>query len=359
VRVIMTIERMIVAGAGIIGLTCAWRLARCKIPVTVFDAREAGGEASWAGAGMLAPGGEMYVASPLTEMALSGLKMYPEFVEALREASGLAIDYQRCGAVELALDDREAEDLEQRATRQSAIGIRSESIRHAGSAAARFYPDDAVVNPRDVMAALRTACLRSGVSIHEHEPVMEVFPDGSGVQTTLASYRDDGVLIAAGAWSSGLTAGLKVPAPLPATTPVRGHLIAYKADAGMLGTILRHDHTYLLQRDSGSLIAGSSTERVGFDRAIDESVVRAIHTRASRLMPALAGMSPVECWNGFRPAIEGGIPAIGRIEGTGILTAFGHYRNGILLAPDTALRIEHSIVSASGGTDCPGPSGNR
>jgi glycine oxidase len=352
---IMTVELMIVAGAGIIGLSCAWRLARCKIPVTVFDAREAGGEASWAGAGMLAPGGEMEGASPLTEMALNSLKMYPEFVEALREASGLPIDYQRCGAVELALDDREAGDLERRAARQSAIGIRSESTRHAGSIAARFYPDDALVNPRDVIAALRTACLHSGVSIHEHEPVVEIFPDGSGVRTTRASYRDDGVLIAAGAWSSGLMPGLQ----LPATIPVRGHLIAYKADAGMLGTILRHDHTYMLQRDSGSLIAGSSTEHVGFDRTIDQSVVRAIHARASRLIPALAAMSPVECWNGFRPDIEGGIPAIGRIEGTAILTAFGHYRNGILLAPDTALRIERSVLTASAGTGCPGLSGNR
>jgi glycine oxidase len=334
----MTIELMIVAGAGIIGLSCAWQLAHCKIPVTVFDAGEAGGEASWAGAGMLAPGGEMVGASPLTEMGLSALKMYPDFVQALREASGLPIDFQRCGAVEIALDDREAEDLERRAGRQSAMGIRSESTRHAGSVAARFYPDDALVNPRDVMAALRIACLRCGVSIHEHEPVVEIFPDGSGVRTNLAGYRDDGVLIAAGAWSSCLAPGL------PTTTPVRGHLVAYHAKAGMLGTILRHDHTYLLQRDSGSLIAGSSTEHVGFDRTIDESVVRAIHARASRLMPALAGMSPVESWNGFRPGIEGGVPAIGRIEGTAMLTAFGHYRNGILLAPDTARRIEQSLT---------------
>src|SRR5580698_1524930 len=115
---------MIVVGAGIIGLSCAWRLARCKIPVTVFDAREAGAEASWAGAGMLAPGGEMDQASPLAEMSLRSLGMYPEFVEALREASGIPIDYQCRGAVELALDDREALELERRATRQSAMGIR-------------------------------------------------------------------------------------------------------------------------------------------------------------------------------------------------------------------------------------------
>ena len=333
---------MIVAGAGIIGLSCAWRLARCKIPVTVFDAREAGGEASWAGAGMLAPGGEMDEASPLTEMALASLACYPDFVAALREASGLPIDFQRCGALELALDDREAAELEQRAVRQATIGIRSESTRHDGSVAARFYPDDALVNPRDVMAALRTACLRSGISIHELEPVVEIFEDGSGVRTSLASYRGDGVLIAAGAWSADLVPRFA----LPKTIPVRGHLIAWRAEPGTLGTILRHGNTYLLQRDTGSLIAGSSTEHAGFNRTIDESVVQDIHTRASRLLPALGAMNPTERWIGFRPGIEGGIPAIGRIAGTRIWTAFGHYRNGILLAPDTARRIEESVTQS-------------
>jgi glycine oxidase len=337
---------MIIVGAGIIGLSCAWRLAHCKIPVTVFDAGAAGGEASWAGAGMLAPGGEMDCASPLTEMSVHSLAMYPGFVEALREDSGVAIDYQRCGALELAFDDREAAALERRAARQSTIGIPSESTRHAGAVAARFYPEDALVNPRDIMAALRTACLRKGVSIFEQEPVVGIFPDGTGVRTPRARYRGDGVLIAAGAWSSNVACGLAARFPILKSMPVRGHLIAWRGEAGMLGTILRHESTYLLQRDTGYLIAGASTEHVGFDRAIDESAVRIIHSRVSRLMPALAAMYPVERWNGFRPAIEGGIPAIGRLEGAAIWTAYGHYRNGILLAPDTARRIEESVTGA-------------
>jgi glycine oxidase len=339
----MTMETMIVTGAGIIGLACAWRLSLCKIPVTVFEAREAGGEASWAGAGMLAPGGEMDEVSPLTEMSLRSLAMYPDFVSALQDASGVPIDYQCCGAVELALNEREALELEQRAARQSALGIRSDAMHYAGSVAARFYPNDAIVNPRDIIAALRKACLDNAVSIHEQEPVVEILPDGSGVRTVRASYRDDGVLISAGAWSSELAPFLR----LPEATPVRGHLVAYPAGTGAIGTILRHRNTYLLQRRTGCIIAGSSTERVGFDRTIDESIVRDIHARASRLLPALAAMEPTERWNGFRPGIDGGIPVVGRIEGTRIWTAFGHYRNGILLAPDTARRIEESVLAPS------------
>src|SRR5947209_8647171 len=106
---------MIIAGAGIIGLACAWRLAQRGVPVTIFDGRESAAEASWAGAGMLAPGGELEEPSLLSSMALRSLEHYPGFVEELRSASDITIDYQRSGAMELAVTDAEARELELRA----------------------------------------------------------------------------------------------------------------------------------------------------------------------------------------------------------------------------------------------------
>lgn len=333
---------MIVVGAGIIGLSCAWRLAHRKIRVTVFDSGRAGREASWAGAGMLAPGGEFEGASPLLEMALASLARYPEFVGELRRESGVEIDYRQCGAIEIARDEDETNDLIRRAGWQSSLGIRSEAAHWPRAATARFYPDDAVVNPRDVVDALRLACVKVGVRLLEHEPVVEVFADGSGVRTARAVHRDAGVLIAAGAWSSLVAA----PFGLAVVTPVRGHLISFGAAPGMLETIVRHGNTYLLQRAHGAIIAGSSTEHAGFDRVIDKAITAGIHERASALLPELARMEPTENWIGFRPSIEGGMPLIGRIEGTAVWTAFGHYRNGILLAPETACRIEKSVVAS-------------
>jgi glycine oxidase len=240
--------------------------------------------------------------------------------------------------MELAFDEADAEDLGRRAALQLAMGIRSEATTH-GPYAARFFPDDALVDPRDVTAALRIACLRAGVSIREHERVIEV-PGEGGVRTPQGVYNDDAVLIAAGAWSSTL-----LPVGVPAAEPVRGHLIAYRTGQKLLGFILRHQNTYLVQRRAGAIIAGSSTEHVGFDRSIDEAIVADIHVRASRVLPALGSMTPAERWNGFRPGIAGGIPLIGRLPGTRIWTAFGHYRNGILLAPETALMLAESFTA--------------
>ncbi len=327
---------MIIVGAGIIGLSCAWRLAERGIRVRIFDARQAASEASWAGAGMLAPGGEIDGPSPLVAPALRSLRLWPGFVQQLEEESGVNIDYRRPGGMEVALDDAEASLLAEKATRQAALGIRSEAATFEGRAA-QFYPDDAMVNPRDITRALLIACRNRGVVLLEHEPVLAIDPTGTSVRTACGVYSDAGVLLTAGAWSSAL-----LP-EAPRSFPVRGHLISWSLPPGLLDPILRNGHTYLLQRNSGTLVAGVSAELVGFERAIDDVAVETIRQNAVRLLPVLGSLPPGDRWNGFRPGIDAGGPAIGRIAGTAVLTAFGHYRNGILLAPDTAEQISGLI----------------
>ena len=288
-----------IAGAGIIGLTCAWRLARRGWHVTIFDSREALHESSWAAAGMLAPGGEVESDTALAKMALRSLGMYPEFIRDLEEDSGLAVEYRRCGAIEVAFSESESATLTAKAERQAALGIRSEPCRYR-DLDARRYPDDAIVDPLSINDALIAACRQRGVAIREHEPVTEVLANGSGVRTARGKYESDRVLIAAGAWSSRLFPGL------PRSFPMRGHLLYFDMEAGLLTTIVRSGHTYVLQREAGGVVAGSSTEDAGFDRSVDSAVAEDIHKRAAKLVPALADVKPYDCWNGFRPATEYG-----------------------------------------------------
>ena len=106
--------------------------------------------------------------------------------------------------------------------------------------------------------------------------------------------------------------------------------------------MLRREHTYVLQRSSGFALAGSTEEDVGFDRSIDGAVCEQIHRRAAELWPALESARPSRRWIGFRPYAEA--PRIGRIANTNVWTAYGHFRNGILLTPLTAQRIAAEIT---------------
>lgn len=323
-----------IAGAGIIGLTCAWRLAQRGFPVTVFDSGDAVSEASWAAAGMLAPGGEFDSDAALAKMALRSLGMYPLFVRDLEEESGMSVEFRQCGGIEVAMDDSEIAALTGRAARQSAIGIASRACRYL-EWEGRSYPADCIVDPLSINEALLIACRQRGVVVREHEAVSEVLADG-GVRTALNVYPSDRVLIAAGAWSSALFPGL------PRVYPVRGHLLSFDMQPGLLPTIVRSGHTYILQRESGSVIAGSSTEDAGYDRTVDSAIVTDIHQRAAKLLPALADVTPMDSWNGLRPATDAG-PVIGRVGDTAVWTAYGHFRNGILLAPDTAQTIADQL----------------
>jgi len=78
---------VVVAGGGLIGLSISWRLAQQGFQVSLFEKSSIGREASWAGAGMLAPGGEFDPASPLLQLALESRRLYPDFVREIEQIS--------------------------------------------------------------------------------------------------------------------------------------------------------------------------------------------------------------------------------------------------------------------------------
>jgi len=136
------------------------------------------------------------------------------------------------------------------------------------------------------------------------------------------------------------------PYALARSFPMKGHLLGYRLPSGSLAATVRYDHTYVLQRWDGFTIAGSTTEDAGYDRIIDPQIVSEVAARAGALVPALAALQPESAWVGFRPATAAGAPHIGRVESSRLWLAYGHYRNGILLAPATCDRICQDISAA-------------
>jgi glycine/D-amino acid oxidase-like deaminating enzyme len=217
------------------------------------------------------------------------------------------------------------------------LGIRAE-VNDGGL----FYPDDALVDPRDVTRALRCACEKRGVQIREQTRVLAVRATGErvDVETSGGVLPGSAAVLAAGAWSGQIPIfGPGGRLAIPASFPVRGHLLGYALEPGSLGPILRHGHTYVMQRSSGFTIAGTSSEQVGFNRELDPQIVADIRARAEDLEPRLRKAAEPIAWLGFRPATEGFEPVIGRVGDTCLWLAYGHYRNGILLAPATAARM--------------------
>jgi glycine oxidase len=305
---------------------------------------------------MLAPGGEVGHDSPLAALAIESLAAYPGFVRELEGGEGQAIDFQRCGAIDLAYSDEEKQSLETRAEAQIRLGIRSRSvsfdeirtfwprIRTDGLVGGRFYPDDAIVNPREVVQALLGAAGQHNVQVRSGCAVQRISVSGDQVemQTEASTGSFDAAVIAAGAWSGSIpVAGVPT---LPSTKPVKGHLIGYNQPDLTCNTIIRYRHTYLLQRASGLLIAGASVQDVGFDRQIEPAIVDDLACQASFILPHLAETTISESWIGFRPGADA--LHLGTWHSPRLHLAYGHYRNGILLAPVTADRTATAVIAS-------------
>lgn len=322
---------VLIVGGGLIGSSIAWRLARLGVAVTVADAGNLGGEASSAGAGMLSPGAEAETASGGLELGVESLRLYPDFIRELHEDTGLAIEYRTTGCVMLG----DAGELAARKAAHRAAGLYVEDHPEG-----LFYPEDGLVVPPDLLAALRCAARKRGVSLVQERV------------ERLEATRHAAVVIAAGAWSGAIeVTHAGEPVALPPSIPVKGHLLAFDLEPGRLGPFRRRGPIYVLQRASGLVVAGSNEEHAGFDLSVDRQLCSTLHRQASELMPELAARSPTKMWAGFRPGLQPGAegrrsgPLMRRVEGTNVWLVYGHYRNGILLTPVTAARMTAGIAA--------------
>ena len=132
----------VIVGGGVIGLACAWRLAQGGAQGRACSSAErppAG--ATRVAAGMLAPVGELTFGEPeLLELTLAAAELYPGFVAELEEASGVATGYAVCGALHVALDRDEAEQLRRVHDLQRSLGLDAEWLRAERLPRARAGP---------------------------------------------------------------------------------------------------------------------------------------------------------------------------------------------------------------------------
>jgi glycine oxidase len=351
--------RVVVIGAGVIGLGIAWRLA-ARAAVTVFDRGKAGAGASHAAAGMLAacaeaePGEESLVA-----LGRESQRRWPAFAEELERTTGVDVELRTEGTLVVALtaDDQATIAHHLEFQRQlalplewlSAAATRAREPRLAGKiAGALFSPEDHQVDNRKLARALRIAAEQAGVDIREHQPVKEFVVQGGQARGVVlddgTSVPADIVVLAAGAWSRGI--GGLPPDRRPPVRPIKGQMLALRMDpaAPLLSHVLWAPGVYLVPRRDGRLIVGATVEEKGFDDTITAGGLLTLLEAAWRAIPAVEELPVDEIWVGHRPGSRDDAPILGPGPLAGLFYATGHHRNGILLAPVTADAMARLIL---------------
>jgi len=346
---------VVVVGGGLVGCALAAELAERGRAVIVIERSEPGAEASGAAAGMLSPQSESRARDAFFDLAVESRGLYPAWVRRLEAATGADVGYRKTGLLHCRFEPDESGGEAfawQRAAGLAAVEMsRAELGGMAGGAlspevrGAVYFPDEAVVDPRRLTraawmcAARRGADVRSGISVVGFRVEKGVC---RGVDTDAGAIEADAVVDAAGAWAAFEG---RLPVTLP-VAPVRGQIVELSLPQQPLGSVVASGDVYVVPRPDGTLLLGSTAERVGFRKEVTAEAVGRLVAAATRLVPALASARFVAAWSGLRPATPDGWPVLGGSPVRGLFFAAGHFRNGILLAPVTAAILADLLTGA-------------
>jgi glycine oxidase len=313
-------------------------------------------------AGMLAPVGEAnWGEEALIRFGLASARAWPGFAAELAADSELEVGLVPCGALHVALDRDEAEELRRRFELMDSLDLGVEWLRPSGCreleprlapacAAGVHAPAEAAVDPRPLLLALAAAVERHGGQVLVEAEVTDALMENGRLAGVITAdgreHRAEHVVLAAGAWSG--TAPWLPPPARPPVRPVKGQILTLRGnpDQPVCRRIVASARVYLVPRPDGRLIVGATVEERGFDIQVTAGGVHELLREAYRALPDVAELELVETLAGLRPGTPDNAPLIGPGALDGLVLATGHYRNGILLTPISAEAVAALLAQA-------------
>ena len=369
--------RIVVVGAGAVGAACALALVEAGADVVVVDRVGVAGETSSRCEGNIlvsdkGPG-------PEAELAVVANRVWREWAERLdgeRRPGQPATEFDAKGGVVVTFPGRE-DGLLSFAEGQRGMGVRADVVDAvrlrelepelaADVACGVWYPDDAQVQPSLATQAMMACAVALGARMRREEVVGVRLAGGRirAVRTDRGEIEADAVVNCAGPWAGEAAERLGSSLPiLPrrgtiiVTTPMSQRVFHKVYDADYVGAVASGDadlqtSTVVESTPAGTVLIGSSRERVGFSTADTLPALAEIAAKATRLFPFLADTMVLRTYAGFRPYAPDHLPVIGEDAAIqGLFHAAGHEGAGIGLAPATGLLIAHAVLGAPAPVD--------
>ena len=344
----------LIIGGGINGLLTALQLHEAGLKVTLIERGQIGHESSWAGGGILSPLYPWRYPAAVTALARWSQAHYAQFTDELFRRTGIDPEYIRNGL--LILDTEEYPPAYAWAQREHMHLEKIEGIvlhdcepELQGYEEALWLPEIGQVrNPR-LLKALKRALVLANIPLVEHQPVQclkQINNKIIGVET-----RDQGflaaerVVVTAGAWSAYLLSTVNTGLPI---TPVRGQMILFLTQPGLVSRIVLANDRYVIPRRDGHVLVGSTLEEVGFDKTTTQTALEELKYAAFNLIPRLTDYTVQKQWAGLRPAAPNGIPYLGKHPNIdGLYFNTGHFRNGVVLGLASARLLADIILKRS------------
>jgi glycine/D-amino acid oxidase-like deaminating enzyme len=345
-----------VVGAGLVGSSIAWGLAKAGQRVVVLDEGDVAYRASRGNFALVWVQNKGNGMPPYGVWTLGSARAWPAFADALREETGLDVRYENPGGFHLALSEREFEfRAAQLARLHAQPGMPHYEYQMLDHGAVKamlpeigpevvggsFSRLDGHCNSLRLFRALHAGMQRRGVT-YCSDRLVETITHAAGefrLGTRGGEVRAGKVVLAAGIANArlGPMVGLDV-----AVRPQRGQLIVTEKTA----PFLHYPVSTVRQTDEGGVMLGDSQEEAGLDPAVGHSVIAVLADRAQRMFPRLGALNIVRAWTAFRVMTQDGFPIYDQsAQCPGAFVATCH--SGVTLAAAHALELAPLIARGS------------
>jgi glycine oxidase len=352
---------IIVIGGGIIGMLTARELHRTGADILLLERGPLGGESSWAGGGIISPLYPWRYEDSVNRLAQISKSLYPYIADQLRIESGVDSELINSGLLVTDMDEAE------RAlnwSRRWNINIQciegADAIHEIEPTTSKhidaglWMPDIMQIRNPKLVKALKGSLQSLRIGFREHTPVHELVIESGhvlGVRTATETLLAGRVIVTSGAWTAGLISGIETPA----VEPVKGQMIMFNGEAGLIRRMVMSSDHYIIPRRDGRVLAGSTLERTGFDKSTTASARDELKNAATQIIPMLERFEIERHWAGLRPGTTNGIPYICEHPAIpGLFINAGHYRNGIVLGA-ASVRLMTELVTGSECVTDPSP----
>ncbi|MFD0959658.1 NAD(P)/FAD-dependent oxidoreductase [Paenibacillus chungangensis] len=342
--------KVIVIGAGILGASTAYQLAKRGAEVLLIDRKDKG-QATDAAAGIICPWLTQRRNQAWYRLAKAGARFYPELIDELRNEGETETGYSKVGSLQLHHDPDKVDKMMERAYMRREDAPEIGGIQKCGEEDVRMrFPlladgyhavhvsGAARVDGRSLRDALLRSALRHGATFMEGEAALVGRSNRvTGVAVNGDRHEADKVIVCAGAWARQLLEPLGISFQVSYQKAQIMHVqVNGKGDTGSWPVVMPPSDQYLLAFDEGKVVIGATHEDhiEGYDTRVTAGGMQEILQKALTVAPDLAESTFQEMRVGFRPFTPGFLPVIGAIPGwEGLLTANGLGASGLTVGP--------------------------
>ncbi|MCP8616236.1 NAD(P)/FAD-dependent oxidoreductase [Salirhabdus salicampi] len=315
----------IVVGAGILGASTAYHLAKAAVDVTIVD-RYDEGQATEAAAGIVCPWLTQRRNKPWYRLVKGGAKYYPSLIEELHELGEKETGYRQVGALSLHSDKTKLNKMEERAyaRREDAPEIGEIKRLTPKETQALFPPlseqygsvyisGGARVNGRALRDSLIRAARKYGAKVRTGDAKLHIERDEiTGIIVDDEVLEGEQVIVTAGAWARDLMKPLDVTFSVSPQKAQIIHLQLRGHDTNDWPVVMPPNNKYILAFQNGKIVMGATHEdEVGFDSRVTAGGIHDIFDKTLSIAPGLRKGSLLEVRVGFRPFTPDFLPVVG------------------------------------------------